>query len=161
MLHHQEQGDHELQMRNPVQSAAYSTARLRNRYTLLCEPRYSLKSRQAFIQPWSDHTLGQSQPFYIYLKFILVLSSHLRFREFTNTSIKIKIYGYGIVYIYKTLRYVFAPHQLEPEFRGKADGGASCRLYYESCLQRIHAKQITTKIIYESTGQRRLSHQWT
>jgi hypothetical protein len=33
-------------------------------------------------------------------------------------------------------------------------------LYYKSCLQWIHAKQISTENIYESTTQQWRSHQW-
>jgi hypothetical protein len=48
--------------------------------------------------------------------------------------------------IHIKLRYVSATRQLE-RVRGHADRGATWRLYYESCLQGIRAKQTTGNII--------------
>jgi hypothetical protein len=70
----------------------------------------------------------------------------------------IYIYIY-YVYMYITLRFVSTPGQLQ-RVRVNADEGATWQLYYESCLQGIHAKQITTENTCESTTQQWRSHQW-
>jgi hypothetical protein len=61
--------------------------------------------------------------------------------------------------VYKMLRYVSAPHQLH-RVHGNADGVASWRFYYESCLQEIYAKEITAENIYESTTRQWRLNQW-
>jgi hypothetical protein len=61
--------------------------------------------------------------------------------------------------MYKTLRYVYVPRQLE-RVRGNANEGVTWRLHYEGCLQGIHAKQITTENIYDNTTQQWRSSQW-
>jgi hypothetical protein len=83
---------------------------------------------------------------------------HLWFLQFINTSIKIKINDCDIVCIYVTLTYVSVPVQLQ-QVREDANEGATLRLHYESCLQGIHAEQITTGNTCESTTQRWRSHQ--
>jgi hypothetical protein len=62
-------------------------------------------------------------------------------------------------YLYVLNTYVSAPRQLQ-RVRGNPDGDATWRLYYENCQQRIHAKQLTTKNIHESTTQQWRSRQW-
>jgi hypothetical protein len=60
---------------------------------------------------------------------------------------------------YKMLTYVSAPSQLE-QVRNSTNGDAIWQLYYESCLEGIHAKQISTNNIYKSTTQQQPLHQW-
>jgi hypothetical protein len=69
-----------------------------------------------------------------------------------STQKKYSLYIY--IYICAiTHRYFSAPRQLQ-RYRGNANEGASWQLLtrasYESCLQGIHAKQVTTENIYES-----------
>jgi hypothetical protein len=65
----------------------------------------------------------------------------------------------NFTYIHNTLRYVSTPCQLDWVCEN-ADGGATWWLYYESCFQGIHTKQITTKYIYKNKTQQQCSHQW-
>jgi hypothetical protein len=55
--------------------------------------------------------------------------------------------------------YVSAPYQLQ-QVSGNADGGASKRLVYDSCLQGIYAKQIIAGDMYENTTQQWCLQQW-
>jgi hypothetical protein len=59
----------------------------------------------------------------------------------------------------ETLRSVSASLQLEWIRRNA--GGATWRLCYESCLQGINAKQVTTEDICEGTSRLWRSSKWT
>jgi hypothetical protein len=77
-----------------------------------------------------------------------------------NTSpVIFKFSTLSVIYIYNKHRHVSAHCQLE-EVCKNADRGATWRLYYETCLQGIHTKQITTGSLHKSTTQQWHLHQW-
>lgn len=91
-----------------------------------------------------------TKPFHIYNRIYHKTACYVTFSDF--------LLGLGIV-IYEMPRCGSTPCQLEQVY-WNADVGATW-LCYEGCLQDIHTKQITTKIIYKGTTQQWCLCQWT
>jgi hypothetical protein len=79
--------------------------------------------------------------------------------QITNISFQAPLFSSSPLSSYSKLKPVSSPRQLQ-QVRGNALGDATWRLCYGECLQRIHAKQISTENIHESITQQRSSHQW-
>jgi hypothetical protein len=61
-------------------------------------------------------------------------------------------------YVYEMFMYLYAPCQLQ-RVRGNTDRDTTCRVSYDSCLQRIHAKQ-SLHTLYGSTTRQWRCRQW-